>query len=375
MDAGGTQSHLVPAARLPSSPSDGTKRVLQAELALVRIGVALPHPFSGSSPLMTTRGLLHVGGLPVGSGWFFAPTGLLMTCEHVRDMCRKRIAGASGGCFVVCPYLGNGQHISWVHAWEADVLAHTGPFDGGAASTTAEPSAVALNSRVDAAVLRLRCELVTQAPLRSDVVSIPDDGRPIVHLRLGTSTNLQPLQDLFCLGFPKDGGLATPTPTTGSYSGRDPGSDEYGWLKYAGLMLGGHSGGPIVTADGRVVGWNVRGVGAQVGGLTHAKPVEAARECIEAALAQSPRAGGGYFIWGDLLDSSQPEPPAEPSAAASSSAALPPKGTWHFFLSHSAPPHLTPTFLETFLDPPPTPCMQPNATATRKRLRLRSSMS
>ena len=77
MDAGGTQSNL--------------ERVLRAELALVRIGVALPTPFSGSTQLMTSRGQLHVGGLPVGSGWFFTRTGLLMTCEHVRDMCRKRM--------------------------------------------------------------------------------------------------------------------------------------------------------------------------------------------------------------------------------------------------------------------------------------------
>ena len=276
------------------------EQVLLAERAIVRIGIALLEAFNGSSPLMTKRGRLHVGGYPIGSGWFFTETGLLVTCEHVRNSCRTKIDAAGGGCFVVCPYLGSGQSISWEHAWEADVVAHTGPHDGEVASTTAEASAVALSSRVDAAVLRLRCELVTQVPVRRDAIAVPQVNQPIDYVHIGTSTSLQHLQDLYCLGFPGAGGLATPTPTKGSYSGRDPGADG-GWLKYDGRMLAGHSGGPFVTADGLVVGWNVRGVGQYDGGLTHAKPVEAARECIERALACSPKADGSYFVWSELL--------------------------------------------------------------------------
>ena len=103
-------------------------------------------------------------------------------------------------------------------------------------------------------------------------------------LQLGTSTTLRPPKKLYALGFPVGMQFGiTPTPTKGSLASKL--EDVHGqWLKFDGLISTGHSGGPVITEDGAVIGWNVRNARPHRGssGLNHARPIEAASECLEA---------------------------------------------------------------------------------------------
>ena len=121
---------------------------------------------------------------------------------------------------------------------------------------------------------------------------------------------------LSALGFPAGYEFGdTPTPSPGSFAGWLPDGDGQ-WIKFLGLIAGGHSGGPVITEGGGVVGWNVRnsivasveggtapvvvgsgddkarGVARIQGsvavvrgasGINHVRPIEAARPCVEAA--------------------------------------------------------------------------------------------
>ena len=125
-------------------------------------------------------------------------------------------------------------------------------------------------------------------------------------LQLGTSSNLRPPKKLYALGFPAGMEFGdTPTPTEGSFAGKL--DDDHGqWLKFQGMISGGHSGGPVITTDGKVVAWNVRNnihvtlerdefpelqgdVRVEVpvrgiSGLNHVRPIEFARACYETAV-------------------------------------------------------------------------------------------
>ena len=116
-------------------------------------------------------------------------------------------------------------------------------------------------------------------------------------LQLGMSSNLRPPKKLYTLGFPAGMEFGdTPTPTEGSFAGGLTDRDGQ-WLKFQGMISAGHSGGPVITEDGKVVGWNVRnnlnvrlapGVFAPLiggaGGLNHVRPIEFARACYETAV-------------------------------------------------------------------------------------------
>jgi hypothetical protein len=266
--------------------------------------------------------VLEVG--PVGSGWFFTPCcRLVSTCEHVRNMCREAIddMGGGNGRLLVWPSLGAGAAINWACAWEVEVVIHTEPHDGDSHIMHAEPGAVVrLPGPIDLAVLQLTRELVTQqsvvvggaSPHRP--VCVPTTGTAlsaaaaavttagasaatsapvassaaiatpvaITHLRVDPSptATLQPFQDLFCYGHPVDGG-STPTNTKGSFAGMSPDGK---WVKFAGVVLEGHSGGPVVTASGMVVGWCVRAIGSDFGGIKQMMVVSAAQEVFGRAL-------------------------------------------------------------------------------------------
>ena len=101
----------------------------------------------------------------MGSGFFLdASTGLLLTAEHVRRGARKECIkyASQGAKLVVCPYLGG--ELDWSHAWEAEVVAHTGSWNPDDKRDLPEPGLAAemvLTDLVDAALLRPTRELMT----------------------------------------------------------------------------------------------------------------------------------------------------------------------------------------------------------------------
>ena len=244
----------------------------EAQRAILRIGVAVDQAFPGmTTPLCTIcpdgwdnactdpmHRIVHIvtGMGNAGTGWFCTATGILCTCEHVRLYCVNKIGNNISGRIIACPYLGDGQEpIDWRLAWEVEVLAHM--------QRHAEArGAPCLADTCDLAVLRPTRELVSGDPVSGNAhVPIPGprgqgaSGEAITYLQFGHTKMLESLHRdksrLFCLGFPTDGN-DTPTNTEGQYAGMTG-----GWIKYAGLMLGGHSGGPIINHLAQVVGWNV----------------------------------------------------------------------------------------------------------------------
>ena len=231
------------------------------------------------------------GGAPCyidhyGSGFFFHETGLVLTCEHVRRDCRRDI-NAHAGVLVVCPYKGHGTTLDWSEAWKAEVVAHTANWDGTTRQPE-DPSVRTLPGHNDAAVLRITSSLSTGADI---VRPIAVGGSPLKILRL-SETGLNTLQQLASLGFPPAGGSVTPTPILVRISEKFDDT----FLKLTGSeMMGGHSGGPLVTMSGVVVGWNVRNRG-DVKLYSHCKMIAVARECIELTLPAG-------VTWSSLLAS------------------------------------------------------------------------
>ena len=158
--------------------------------------------------------------------------------------------------------------------------------------------AVVVDDNADMAVLRVRRSLMTGENADAAFVNTPV-------LQLGTPRNMRPPKKLYALGFPAGMEFGdTPTPTEGSFAGKL--DDDHGqWLKFQGMISAGHSGGPVITEDGKVVGWNVRNnihvkierddfpelegdvrvkVPARgISGMNHVRPIEAARPSVEAA--------------------------------------------------------------------------------------------
>ena len=262
----------------------------------------------------------------MGTGFFLkASTGLLLTAEHVRRDCRaacNRYA-SEGAKLVVCPYLGG--ELDWSHAWEAEVVAHTGSWDPSAA-TVPEPGLAAgmvLPEHVDAALLRPKRELMTGTPVVRPVripstgtpVATPSTGEAITTLRIGTAP-LKTTQVLYALGFPAAGGKTTPTPIQGNYSLDDtsPIQATGAFLKFTGAeILPGHSGGPIVTDSGVCVAWSVR-----KGGMCHVRRIEAAKACIELALP--PGASWAYLLATNAEESAHATAEASAHATVASAA-------------------------------------------------------
>lgn len=253
-----------------------------------------------------------------GSGFFFHETGLVLTCEHVRRACRRDI-NAHAGVLVVCPYKGPGTTLDWSEAWKAEVVAHTAnwnPTDTSSFCNLArdnhghtyckehkrfcsriedcnpdapeDPSVRTLPGHDDAAVLRITSSLSTGVDI---VRPITVGSSPLKILRL-SETPLNALQQLASLGFPPVGGSVTPTPIVVRFSEKFDGT----FLKLTGSeMMRGHSGGPLVTRSGVVVGWNVRNRD-DVKLYSHCKMITVARECIELTLPAG-------VTWSSLLAS------------------------------------------------------------------------
>ena len=246
-----------------------------------------------------------------GSGCFFHDSGLILTCEHVRRACRRDI-NAHAGVLVVCPYKGPTTTLDWSEAWIAEVVAHTAHWDGTAGEPE-DPPVHTLPDKDDAAVLRIRkkkSSLSTGVPAAQPITV---GGSPLKVLRI-SETCLQhanhALQELASLGFPPAGGLETATPLLVQFS--EILDDTF--LKLTGSeMMPGHSGGPLVTMSGVVVGWNVRNR-PDTTLYSHCKMIAVARKCIELTLPAD-------VTWSSLL-ASEDEKKAHVEQVRSSVAAI-----------------------------------------------------
>ena len=247
----------------------------------------------------TPTGAIYIGGY-WGSAFSFHENGYLVTCEHVRQdthkpFYAKRPSMQKPAFVVVCPYEGGGAELNWQHSWRAEFVAHTGIEEAQGVEyqkPVLEELSVAgrvLPDEIDLAILRL------VAPVADTTLAKPP---PLQFSRKAPVAR----QECWVLGYPLAGGT-TPTlvRVTFSFTHGDALKVIGAMLKVdgeGGMTMPGHSGGPLVTTSGTVIGWNFR----RNNELSHAQPIAAAKQCIGLVLEQA-----GLCDWEQLFATKEAE--------------------------------------------------------------------
>ena len=226
-----------------------------------------------------------------GSG-FVVEDGCILTCAHVvtsaqtimdaesgmnlpamsvaLDPTNRRLHTTLGGQLVVCPC--SKRDGAWIADGRAALIGHVkaASSDWLGSSVNVRGCTIA-PSNEDVALVCVGLPLQLVAALAPGHEELLQLGPPFTLC----ARELMPTEALFILGFPEEA-TGTLIHTRGSYVGRM--QDEHGdWLLFHGLVLPGHSGGPCVTLQGGVVGWNVRNrLSSDQAGLNHARPVNSA---------------------------------------------------------------------------------------------------
>lgn len=143
------------------------------------------------------------------------------------------------------------------------------------------------------APLRSQCRAAASfEDMEGGAASQEEDG--LMALPLGDDLRLRLGDDLFLLGYSRTARNQPPsaTNTRGVFAGRWDDDATGQWLRTDALMLGGHSGGPLINCVGEVVGWSVRsnfdpvvqGAGFYAAGLNEVRPVRALKAELQALL-------------------------------------------------------------------------------------------
>ena len=236
----------------PQIGPDGGPPISELYESVVALGAGFDTPNGGT--------LLPKG--QKGTGFFITKEGYLSTCHHVlHDIERdNRLAPPAGAQRVLC--VGIGSPIKWMY--RASVVYQS--------SRPGLPPQHSSDPMLDLAVLRI--------DQRLDGGAIQGGFKP---LTLGDSTTAKDGSRLWILGYGQQDRDVTDTTNTvdGCLSGRHTDKKDGNWLRTNADMLGGHSGGPAVLRNGRVVGWCVKshadslggGKAVAVGGLHALRPI------------------------------------------------------------------------------------------------------